>query len=206
ASNVATKPPGTDSVTNPSGTTSAAVLIGVLNLLLLAGSVLSGLIALCFVPKLGRKGILGRSVVGVLISSVFLAGAAYLFLMPSFASGVQKRITGNWYSTLSAPGMAKVHVKMALNTDGSASWELLDGPRPVVITGRWSVFSPSRTSVDMTLQIRFNAANPNFPGKDGLGWHIASSSETQLELSTNDAAGNPSREVYIRTAPKLPVN
>jgi hypothetical protein len=194
----AINPAHADSVSNPGGTIGAALLLAGFNLLLLLTSVIAGIAALCFVPRLGGKGIVGRSITGLLLSSLFLSASAYIFFMPSIPARVQARIAGDWYTTVRATGVGSAHVKMSLNANGTARWEMLDGPRPMALTGHWRVASLSKTSPDLSLQIQLDAPLPNAPDVNGLGWRIQQVGDDQLDLTTNDAGGKPTNEIYMR--------
>jgi hypothetical protein len=168
-----------------------------LNILLLVSSFVLGIYALTAIRKLGTKGLLVRSIVGVAASGIILFFIAGLFFAEPPAIRVAKRVTGTWVSKVSHPGTGWAHVRMELLPRGSARWQLTDGPAPMDLGGKWKILR-QKDSPLLVLQIQFDKPPADAPQLTALAWAIEHVEESRLDLFTRDASGKRVLEIYTR--------
>jgi hypothetical protein len=184
---------------NAQMTNVASFIIGIVSLLILLVSLIMAVIALAAIPRLGRKQLLSRSLVGMTITLLMvLAAGYYVYLLHSLPGHVAARVTGEWNTIVSSPSLGSAHLHMSLNTDGSARLQTLDGPNPVNITGRWRIVSQGATSRSI-LELKLDTALNTIPPASILGWQIDRVTDSQLDIVTTDDNGHEIREIYTRT-------
>jgi hypothetical protein len=172
-----------------------AAFIGYLNIALTGGSLVLGVVALVGMRRHGPRGILVRSIVGILLSSLLLVSVAYLALMPRPADLFVQRLVGTWQTTLSAPGSPDVQNQIVLSADRHASARFTVEKKTLTVTGQWKVGWDGATKTAHLAITWDPSTDPKF-GK-GVIWAIERLEPDKLILQGKQGA-NATHETYVR--------
>jgi hypothetical protein len=143
----------------------------------------------------GPRGILVRSIVGILLSGFILVSVAYLALMRPPAEKFVKLLVGTWQTTLSAPGSPDVQNQIVLSADRHVSARFTVEKKTLTVTGQWKVGWDGATKTAHLAITWDPSTDPKF-GK-GVIWAIERLEPDKLVLQGKQGA-NATHETYVR--------
>jgi hypothetical protein len=182
----------TDSIRQSNATVGA--FIAYINIALIGASLILGIIALVGMRRHGPRGILVRSILGILLSSLIPVSVAYLAI-PRDAEEFVQRLYGTWQTTLSSPGSPDVQNQIVLSPDHHASARFIVEKKTLTVTGHWKVgWDAANKTAHLTLTWD-PSADPKF-GK-GVTWTIERLESDKLILQGKQGE-TATHETYVR--------
>lgn len=181
-----------DSVTSR-GVASGQAVIGIVNMVLIALGFIAGIYALACIKKVGKRGILWRSVFGLSINSVLIVGTIWLFLFNPYKT-LSARYVGHWRAT--SPAVIADKFDMQLSP-GGVGQITLNFAGTQQISGKWGLAFDKDQPAQKSLFFKFDSPTAIGPQTaEGMRWEIERLDENILTLR-----GNHGVETYARIQP-----
>jgi len=153
--------------------------------------------ALAAVRRLGAKGLLVRSIIGLALALIFLVSMTSLWMTPQITH-LRRTLVGNWKANATAPDGRSVTMLMGLRANGSASWETQGNEIDFKTTGDWQVSQTAKGLYLLTYQIQ--KSTPKDLPVDKLTWGIGQLNATRAGLVERGADGKMVTVTYERVA------
>ena len=152
--------------------------------LMVAGFVL-GLVALVSMRVYGRKGILVRAVVGVLVNGLFLASAVSILMPAMAAKRVRDQVAGRWQVESEAgKAVTTGGTDIDLSADGTFRLTRRDGAGGVAsVSGNWGI---TRNRVLGLKVLNVEAGDPSTAGQSVALGTVKSVDRDRLVLTHNN--------------------
>ena len=162
----------------------ASVIIGIVNGAFILTGFIASIIALAGVPKFGKKNLLTRGIVGILLNGFFILAAVLLLFFFHPFSGFESRIAGRWQRT------ARNGKNELLDIKPDKTFHFTDSGAPIAnVSGTWRIATTSDTH-QLVFVMTIVSADQGAPIKPGesIPWGIDKVDADQLILLTSDGS------------------
>jgi hypothetical protein len=185
-----------DASTAPGGMRASAAVVLATVVLLNVAAVVLGAMALLAMRRLGRQGLLWRSLGGVVMAVVVLVSLGSTAQRTMGDLRMSRSLVGVWEMETTTEGKTAAKIDMTLRADRTAAVRIEGAGKAATLTGVWAVLKDAGTG-KRVLAVKWDAGQANVLGSDtmqGVRWPVESVGEAELRLSGD--AGKV--EVYRR--------